>query len=142
MRPKAATETGVMGASVPPATTTSADPSRISRAASPIAFEPAAHAVVMQRFGPVQPLCIEITPAVAFGIIMGMKNGEMRLGPRVMKVSMPSSMVVSPPMPVPLITAHRAGSAPMSPASAMASVAAVNPSWVARSNRRLSFGPR
>ncbi len=70
-----------MGASVPPATTTSALPSRIMRDASPIAFAPAAHAVEMQRFGPVQPKRIEIIPAVAFAIIIGTRNGLTRLAP-------------------------------------------------------------
>ena len=55
-------------------------PSRISRTPSPIAFAPAAHAVEMQSAGPVKPKCIEITPAVAFGIIIGTKNGLTRDG--------------------------------------------------------------
>ena len=71
-----------MNASVPPAMTTSALPSRMSRTPSPIAFAPAAHAVEMQNAGPVQPKCIEMTPAVAFGIIIGTKNGLTREGPR------------------------------------------------------------
>ena len=58
------------------------------RAPSPIAFVPAAHAVAMQNAGPVKPKRIEMTPAVAFGIIIGTKNGadprraplEVRLG--------------------------------------------------------------
>ena len=41
-----------------------------------------------------------------------------------------------------LITALREGSAPTSPASASASAAAANPSWVTRSTRRDSLGPR
>src|SRR6476646_5801329 len=47
-----------------------------------------------------------------------------------------------PPIPVPMITALRAGSAPMSPASASASAAAPKPSWVTRSTRRASLAPR
>ena len=41
----------------------------------------AAHAVEMQRFGPVQPSCIAIGPAVAFAIIIGTRNGLTRVGP-------------------------------------------------------------
>ena len=51
-----------------------------SRAASPIACALAAHAVEMQRFGPVQPNCIATVPAVAFVIIIGTKNGLTRAG--------------------------------------------------------------
>src|SRR5439155_655705 len=50
--------------------------------------------------------------------------------------------VMRPPMPVPITTAQRAGSAPVSPASASASDAAANPSCVTRSTRRASFAPR
>ena len=80
MRANAASVIGVIGTSVPPAITTSDDPSRMRRTPSPIAFVPAAHAVAMQSAGPVQPNCIEITPAVAFGIIIGTKNGLTRAG--------------------------------------------------------------
>ena len=44
---------GVTAASAPPTITTSALPSRMRRIPSPMAWAPAAHAVVMQRFGPV-----------------------------------------------------------------------------------------
>src|SRR5579862_7068092 len=47
-----------------------------------------------------------------------------------------------PPIPVPITTAHRAGSAPGSPASPSASAAAAKPSCVTRSTRRASFAPR
>ena len=53
----------------------------MSRAASPIACALAAHAVEMQRFGPVQPNCIATVPAVAFVIIIGTKNGLTRAAP-------------------------------------------------------------
>ena len=46
---------GVMHDSEPPVITTSALSSRIRRAASPIAFALAAHAVATQKFGPFQP---------------------------------------------------------------------------------------
>jgi hypothetical protein len=81
IRANAATVTEV-NASVPPATTTSELPSRIRRTPSPIALAPAAHAVDTQNAGPVQPKCIEMTPAVAFGIIIGTKKGLTREAPR------------------------------------------------------------
>ena len=80
MRANAEIAVGVMHDSVPPVITTSALPSRISRAASPMAWALAAHAVAMHRFGPVQPNCIATVPAVAFAIIIGTKNGLTRCG--------------------------------------------------------------
>ena len=70
-----------MAASAPPATMTSAEPSRIMRMPSPIEWAPAAHAVVTQRFGPVKPNCMPTRPAVAFGIIIGTSIGLTRCGP-------------------------------------------------------------
>ena len=81
MRANAAIVSGVTAASVPPAITTSAVPSRIRRTPSPMACAPAAHAVATHRLGPVHPSCIATTPAVALGIIMGTKNGLTRDGP-------------------------------------------------------------
>ncbi len=140
MRANADTVSGVTGASVAPATTTSALPSRTMRTPSPMALAPAAHAVEMQSAGPVKPKRMEIIPAAALGIIIGTKNGLTRLAPRARKVDSFSSMVSRPPTPVAAITAHRLGSAPNSPASSSASAAAPNPSCVKRSTRRASFG--
>ena len=53
----------------------------MSRAASPIACALAAHAVEMQKFGPFQPNCMAIVPAVAFAIIIGTRNGLTRAAP-------------------------------------------------------------
>ena len=44
-------------------------------------------------------------PAVAFGIIIGTKNGLTRLAPRARNVASFSSIVSSPPTPVAAITA-------------------------------------
>ena len=117
MRANAEIVSGVTPASVPPATTASAVPSRMRRAPSPIACVPAAHAVAMHMLGPVQPKLIEIAPAVAFGIIIVTKNGLTRLAPRSMNVCWLISIDSSPPTPVAAITAQRLGSAPSSPAS-------------------------
>ena len=142
IRANAEIVSGVTPASVPPATMTSALPSRSMRAPSPIALAPDAHAVEMQRFGPVQPKLMAMVPAVALGIIIVTKNGLTRLGPRSMNVDSLCSIVSSPPTPVAAITAQRLGSAPISPASASASAAAPKPRCVKRSWRRTSFGPK
>ena len=55
MRPNAAIAVGVMLASAPPASATSARPARISSAASPMLLAPDAHAVATQRLGPWNP---------------------------------------------------------------------------------------
>jgi hypothetical protein len=142
MRAKAAMATGTTTASAPPASTTSEVPSRISRAPSPTAWVPAAQAVAMQMLGPVQPSSMATMAGVALGIIIGTRNGVTRLGPRSMRTRSCSSSVARPPMPTPATTAQRAGSAPVSPASRTASMAAANPSWALRSTRRTSLGPR
>jgi hypothetical protein len=122
--------------------TTSATPSRISRAASPIAWALAAHAVVMHRFGPLHPNCIAMVPAVALAIIIGTRNGLTRAAPFSWYTIACSSSVFRPPTPVPKITALRAGSESVTPASLSASAAAAKPSCVTRSTRRASFAPR
>src|SRR4051794_778516 len=81
-------------------------------------------------------------PAVALVIITGRRNGLPRPPPFSTNPWSCSSSVIRPPMPVPRMTAQRAGSAPTSPASASASAAAANPSWVTRSIRRASLAPR
>ena len=79
--------TGVIGASVPPASITSARPSRIASAASPIAMLEAAHAVHSDSKGPLVPSSIETQPAPMFGMIDGIENGLTRSGPRSFKTS-------------------------------------------------------
>ena len=81
MRAKAAIVTGVTQASVPPATTTSAMPSRTRRAPSPMALAPVAQAVATAVLGPVKPLRMPISAAVALAIIIGTRNGPTLLGP-------------------------------------------------------------
>ena len=55
MRRKAARQMSVIAASVPPATTASASPRAIMRAASPIAWPPVAHAEATEKPGPWAP---------------------------------------------------------------------------------------
>ena len=84
MRQKAARATGETAASAPPATATSTEPSRTMRTASPMAWAPAAHAVVTVRLGPVKSPRMATSAPVAFGIIIGTKNGLTRSAPRSM----------------------------------------------------------
>ena len=51
------------------------------RVPSPMAWAPAAHAVVTVRFGPVKPLRMATRAPVALGIIIGTKNGLTRSAP-------------------------------------------------------------
>ena len=74
--------TVVIAASVPPQNITSARPSRIASARSPIAMFDAAQAVHCEESGPFVPSSIETQPAPMFGMIAGIENGLMRSGPR------------------------------------------------------------
>ncbi len=81
IRVKAAMHTGLTQASVPPATTSSAVPSRTMRAASPMAWAPVVQAVDTARFGPVRRWRMPTSAAVALAIIIGTRNGLTRSGP-------------------------------------------------------------
>ena len=133
MRAKAEMAVGVMHVSTPPASTTSAEPSRMSRPASPMALAPAAQAVVTVRDGPVHPNWMLMSPPVALVIIIGTRNGLTRSAPFSANCVTCDSRVMRPPTPVPVTTAQRAGSAPSSPACLAASTAAAKPSWATRS---------
>jgi hypothetical protein len=80
--PKPAIPTSHTAASVPPQSITSARPSRISSAPSPMAMFEAAHAVHSESSGPRVPSSIETQPAPRFGMIAGIENGLTRSGPR------------------------------------------------------------
>jgi hypothetical protein len=56
---KPASDRRLIGDSVPPATMTSASPSAISRAASPIACDPVEQAVTTALLGPLSPCAID-----------------------------------------------------------------------------------
>ena len=77
----------MIGASVPPASITSARPSRIASSDSPIAMFDAAHAVHCDESGPCVPSSIETQPAPMFGMICGIENGLTRSGPRSLSTS-------------------------------------------------------
>ena len=126
--------------SAPPVMTASQRPQAISRAALPMAWVPAAHAVQIVSFGPCRPHRIEIAAPAALAIIIGTRNGDTRRSPFSMRTMTCSSSVRRPPTPVAKIVPKRAGSAPTSPAWSNASVAAAMANCSTRSARRASFG--
>jgi hypothetical protein len=126
IRPKAAVASGVIAASLPPVTTTSASPCRISRSAMPIACAPAAQADTVPNDCPRRSCFIAITPDAAFAISSGIDSGEIRSAPSSRRMMCWCSSVPMPPMPVPITLAARSGSTggpPFQPASSIASPA-------------------
>ena len=81
MLPMAATETGMIFASVPPVMTTSASPRSISRLASTKANMPAAQAATEVIVGPREPSCIATWQEAMLGAIAGTVIGPTRSGP-------------------------------------------------------------
>ena len=77
----AATATGMMFASVPPVTTTSASPRSMSRFASTKAKMPAAQAATDVMVGPCVPSCIATWAEAMLGAIAGTVIGPTRAGP-------------------------------------------------------------
>ena len=139
MRAKAATTTGWVRASVPPAIARSTTPVATSRAASPMAAAPDEQAWDTVVAMPVTPSFIDSQPAVALGMIIGTVSGLTRMKP----FSWPTSSAVRkgriiPPRPVPTTMAVRSPPVSSHPASTTASIAAQMPSWVVRSVRRVS----
>jgi len=103
---------------------------------------PVAHAVTAVVFGPLAPYRMEIWPLAMLAIIIGMKKGLTRRGPRSSRMLYCSSQLPRPPMPEPTMTPVRSGSAfsPMRmPASRRAIPPAATPNWTNRSMRRASF---
>ncbi len=121
----------VIGASEPPASMTSARPSRIIMAASPIAWAEPAHAETVAKLGPLEPMSIATRPDAMLGSVIGTTNGDSLLGPLVMSVSVPCSNVSIPPMPVPTSTPTRSAIGAISrPAWDTASRVATTASWL------------
>ena len=85
---------------MPPQNITSARPSRIASAPSPIDMFEAAQAVHCDESGPLVPSSIETWAAPMFGMIAGIENGLTRSGPRSRSVSVQSWNDFSPPIPV------------------------------------------
>ena len=78
---KPATPMGVMLASVPPATITSASPYWMERKASPMEWVPVAQAVTTLMHLPLRPNWMATFPAAILLIISGTRRGFTRLGP-------------------------------------------------------------
>ena len=118
-------------ASVPPANMTSASPYWIILVALPIALLPEAHAVTSASTGPIRPNVMEIWPEAMFAIIIGTANGLTFAEPRVSMRCTVSSIVLMPPMPVPMMVPTRFGSslAISSFASLTAILAAATANW-------------
>ena len=75
------TPKGVIAASDPPATITSASPRRMVSNASPTACADAEQAVQVAEFGPFAPRRIDTCPAARLMIVAGMKKGDIFRGP-------------------------------------------------------------
>src|SRR6185369_8653309 len=139
---KAATVSGSVADSEPPAIQRSSVPSRSSRMASKIAWLLDEHAEIVAKFAPVRPNVIAMCPAGAFAMSIGTMNGETFPGPLVFSTSYAFRSVSIPPIPVAKITPPRSETTCGSPASAHASLAAAMPNCVKRSVRRASFRSR
>src|SRR5579875_2191971 len=130
---------GMMAASVPPASTTSARPARIMAMPYPIASAPEAQALTSEC-APARALnSMLIQPADPFGI--GTVYGEMRCQPLLLSVSYAASVEPMPPIPLVTATPSRSGSGCGEPASAQASRAATSANCSQRSIRRACTRP-
>src|SRR5829696_5739895 len=140
-------------ASVPPATTTSARPSRIRSAASASASAPLAQALTVACTPALAPNSSPSAAPGPFGMSIGTVSGDTRRTPRSSRMSSWLSMVTAPPMPLPTTIASRSGSTPRTrpsgtpslvlgtgskPASAHASRPATRAACWQRSSRRAS----
>ena len=123
-----------MPASTPPAIIMSASPRRIVSQASPSAWPPLAHADTVAKLGPMAPVAMATWPAATFAIPIGMKNGEIRSGPRCPITSTLSNRVATPPSPDPTITPVRAARSSSSrsgrPAAPNASRVQTSANWM------------
>ena len=94
-----------------------------------------------QKLVPFAPRAIDTWPADMSGIIIGMRNGLTRLGPRSIRTRACCSSVLMPPMPEPMITPTRSAFSGViaSAACSTASNAATTANWITRSIRRASW---
>ena len=105
MLEKPAMPIGVIAASVPPVTMTSASSCWMALKASPMALAALAQAVATAVFGPRRPYWIETCPLAALTISLGIVKAETLSGPFV-QISREccASISFSPPMPEPRMT--------------------------------------
>ena len=102
--------------------------------ASAMACVPAAHAVTHDKLGPLIPWSIEINPPNILTNDEGIKNGEIRLGPRFSQIMEFFSIFGSPPIPEAEEIPNRSIlTSSLKFASSIASLAALMPSWINRS---------
>jgi hypothetical protein len=80
MFPNPANPHGRIDASAPPQMMQSASPNLMIRHASPMLLFDVAHAVTITMFGPMNPNSAEIIPLAMLVIIIGIRNGDTRLG--------------------------------------------------------------
>jgi len=107
---KEARASGTSAASDPPVTAASAPPHSISRAASPIAWAPAAQADSVAKDGPRRVWRMLTAPAPALPIIRGMASGETLFSPCSSSTWWLWVSVPMPPIPVPMMQPIRVGS--------------------------------
>ncbi len=140
---KPATPIGVMLASVPPATITSASPYWMERNASPMEWVPVAHAVTTLMHFPLRPNWMETFPAAMLLIIRGTKSGSTLPGPFSNSLLYIRSKACKEPIPEPTLTPTRNGSSfSMSmPEFSRASFAAATANWQKCSIRRAVLDP-
>ena len=104
------TPSGVMQLSVPPAIITSASPHWMERNASPIEWEPVAHAVTTLMDFPFAPIAMDTFPAAIFVISSGTRSGFILLGPFSFNFMAFTSACSRLPTPEPMETPTRYGS--------------------------------
>ena len=128
-------------ASVPPANMTSASPYWMVLVARPMALFPEAQAVTSASTGPMRPKLMETWPAAMLAIIIGAAKGFTLVGPLVSMRCTVSSMVLMPPMPVPMMVPTRSGFSVLisSLASSTAILAAATANCTFRSMWRTAF---
>ena len=107
---KPATAIGVIGASLPPAMTTSACPLRIISQPCPSASAPLEHDDTVQKLAPMAPVAIETWADAISPSIIGMRKGVTLRGPLSAKISCCWDRVTMPPIPLPTTTPVLKGS--------------------------------
>ena len=99
-------------------------------APSQIAWVEAAHAVTLDKLGPLKPCAIDTIPPSILTSADGIKKGEILLGPFVEHTIAFFSIFGSPPIPEAELTPNSSPSKLSNFASSIASAAAFKPSWI------------
>src|SRR5438445_3933392 len=135
---------GASGASAPPASITSARPSRIAWNASPTAMVPDAQLIALVEFGPVNPNSVAMLQLAAPGNTASARLGLSPRGPSRRNSSTWDSANATPPSADPIIAPIRSASsrAGISSASASARRALATASCEKRSSRLARLASR